>query len=52
MQAGDQLSVVFSRNYPRHGTAFRQIYRWQGSVARSGKIIGRFDQSTEPKGCP
>jgi protein arginine N-methyltransferase 1 len=51
-QADDQLSVTFSRNYPRQGTAFRQIYRWQGSVSRGGKIIGRFDQSTEPKACP
>jgi protein arginine N-methyltransferase 1 len=51
LQPDDQLIVTFSRDYPRQGTAFRQIYRWQGHASRRGRIIGRFDQSTEQQAC-
>jgi protein arginine N-methyltransferase 1 len=49
LSEGDQLIVSFSRTYPRYGTAFRQVYRWQGYVERRGKVMGRFDQSTQPQ---
>jgi len=41
---GDQLTLSFSRQYPREGAAFRQIYRWQGQVERQGEVIACFDQ--------
>ena len=44
VQRGDRLQLRFSRRYPREGTGFRQVYRWQGQVERAGEVIGRFDQ--------
>lgn len=47
VQSGDHLEVRFSRAYPANGTAFRQLYRWQGWVERAGEIVGRFDHGME-----
>ena len=44
VQAGDQLTINFSRQYPPQGAAFRQVYRWRGQVERAEKIVGSFDQ--------
>jgi protein arginine N-methyltransferase 1 len=46
VKKGDIITLSFSRYYPEDecSLAFRQIYRWKGSVMRDDECIGNFDQ--------
>ncbi|MFC3149667.1 50S ribosomal protein L11 methyltransferase [Litoribrevibacter euphylliae] len=46
VQKGDIISLSFSRYYPKDKCtlAFRQFYRWKGTVMREGNAVASFDQ--------
>ncbi len=45
LRSGDELKLDFSRLYPVSKSAFRQVYQWEGSVERNGRVVGHFQQS-------
>lgn len=49
VQEGDELIVQFQRRYPGGRSRFRQVYRWRGSVRRSGAVVATFDHSMDER---
>jgi protein arginine N-methyltransferase 1 len=43
VRLGDRIALMFARTYPRHrNTAFRQSYRWEGTIHRGTRMLGQF----------